>query len=190
MIRVNLLRDQTAHAHKVSAAPKVSVSRVGLVLLALLVVVVGGMAFWYFTVSHEIDTLSAERDRLRIENARLQELRKQITEYENMKRLRQSRIEVLEKLKESQTGPVLLLNHVIHSIPLDSNMWLTSMDQKGDRVQIIGYAQRSETIPDFMSSLAATGHFDSVDLELIEEEKEAARFSLVCVNARRKVRTE
>jgi Tfp pilus assembly protein PilN len=107
-----------------------------------------------------------------------------------MKQLRQSRIEVIEKLKEFQTGPVLLLNHVIHSIPANANLWLTAMDQKGDRVQIVGFAQRSEAIPDFMSSLAASGYFESVDLELIEEQKDAAKFSLLCVSTQKKISTE
>ncbi len=43
---------------------------------------------------------------------RLQALRKEINEYEKAKRLRESRIEVIETLKEFQTGPVRLLNHV------------------------------------------------------------------------------
>ncbi len=41
-----------------------------------------------------------------------------------------------------------------------------------------------------MSSLATSGYFKSVDLENIEEEKEAAKFSLVCVSTERKTPTE
>jgi Tfp pilus assembly protein PilN len=77
----------------------------------------------------------------------------------------------------------MLLNHVIQSIPPNSSIWLTLLDQKGDNIHITGYTLRSESIPDFMSNLAATNFFKSVDLELMEDTKEAAKFSLVCMGA-------
>jgi Tfp pilus assembly protein PilN len=188
MIKVNLLRDQTVKVRK--SVPKPSISSVGLMLAVIAVLAAAAMGAWWYTVSRQITTLTGERDRLRIENARLQALRKEINEYEKAKRLREARIDVIEKLKESQTGPVRLLNDVIHSIPRDANVWLTVMDQKGERIQITGYAHHSQMIPDFMSNLATSGYFKTVDLENIEEEKEAAKFSLVCVAAEKKLPTE
>ncbi len=188
MIKVNLLRDQTDRVRKITV--KQTVSGVGLLLAVVAVLAAAAMGAWWYTVRRQITDLTGERDRLRIENTRLQALRKEISEYEKAKRLRESRIEVIETLKEFQTGPVRLLNHVIHSIPRDANVWLTVLDQRGERVQITGYAHHSQSIPDFMSSLAASGYFKTVDLENIEEEKEAAKFSLVCVAAERKAPTE
>jgi Tfp pilus assembly protein PilN len=181
MIKVNLLREQTVHVHKTEVKSSNAVT--ALALLALFIVAAGGVGGWWYYIARETRTLTESRDKLRIENARLQGLRKQISEYEKLKRLGQSRIDVIEKLKEYQTGPVLLLNHVIQSIPRDSSMWLTLLDQKGDRIHITGYTLRNEAIPDFMSNLSATGFFKSVDLELLEDTKEAARFSLICVGA-------
>jgi len=42
---------------------------------------------------------------------------------------------------------------------------------------------RGEAVPDFMSNLAATGFFRTVDLELYEDQQkgEAAKFVLVCI---------
>jgi Tfp pilus assembly protein PilN len=144
---------------------------------------------WYYLHS-QIGNLTGSRDKLRVENTRLQELRKQIDEYEKMKRERQSRIDIIEQLKVNQTGPVLLLNHVIQSIPTNAALWLTSLDQKGDQIRISGFTLRGESIPDFMSNLSATGFFRTVDLELYEDQlKEAAKFTLLCVSER-KTRTE
>jgi Tfp pilus assembly protein PilN len=181
MIKVNLLREQTVHLQKTEV--KSSAVGTGLAILALFIIAAGGIGGWWYYISMHIGTLTETRDRLRIEDDRLQGLRKQITEYEKLKRLGQNRIDVIEKLKEYQIGPVLLLNHVIQSIPPDSSMWLTLLDQRGDRIHIIGYTLRNEAIPDFMSNLSATGFFKSVDLELLEDTKEAARFSLICVGA-------
>jgi Tfp pilus assembly protein PilN len=183
MIKVNLLRDQTVHIRKTAAKP--AVSRMGLVLLATVLVVAGGIGATWYSLDHQIRTLTGTRNRLREEDKRLQALKKEVERYQKLKQLRQSRIEVIEKLKEFQVGPVSLLNHLIQSMPRDSSIWLTLLDQKGDRIQIKGYALQNEAVADFMSSLSATGYFKSVDLELLESDKEASRFSLICVSPRK-----
>ncbi len=184
MIKVNLLRDQTVRTRKTTVAP--TTTPLGWVMLMVLAVVFLGLgATWYY-LDGQIADLTGSRDRLRVESNRLQELRKEIERFEAMKRERQSRIDIIEQLKTNQTGPVLLLNRVLHSIPTSAAVWLTSLEQKGDQVRITGYTVRGETIPDFMSNLSATGYFRSVDLELYEDQdKEAAKFILLCVNERR-----
>jgi Tfp pilus assembly protein PilN len=144
--------------------------------------VAAAMGAWTFYVRQQIQTGTEKVKKLRVEEARLQELKKEIDRYEAMKKLRQSRIDVIEKLKENQTGPVLLLNSVIQSIPRDGILWLTSLTQKSDKIKIVGYTQQTDTIPDFMSNLTASGIFKSVDLESIESDKEASRFSLICTS--------
>ncbi len=181
MIKVNLLREPTIRIHKSVVTPTTSPTGwLALAVLALVAVVLAGT--WYYLQS-QIDELSGSRDKLRVENMRLQELRKQIDRFEKMKQERQSRIDIIEQLKTNQTGPVLLLNHVLHSIPTSAALWLTALDQKGDQVRITGFTVSGETIPDFMSNLSATGFFRTVDLELYEDqEKEPAKFTLLCVS--------
>jgi len=185
MIKVNLLRDQTVRKQKAVAAVKPEVSRTGLLVLAVFGLLMLGLGSYWYYLSGQITNLTERREKLKIENERLKGLKLEIDKFEKLKKVRQARIDVIEKLKESQTGPVLLLNRVIQSIPRDSGLWLSLLDQKGDRVQIAGYALRGELIPDFMTSLGASGHFSSVDLELLEEEKDSARFSLICMNKQR-----
>ena len=90
---------------------------------------------------------------------------------------------MIERLKEQQTGPVLLLNHVLHSIPRNRLLWLTSLIQRDSDVKIVGQTQQIEAIPDFMTNLAETGFFQSVDLEEITTQNDASKFSLRCVSA-------
>jgi len=183
MIRVNLLKDHGADVKKQAAEPRGS--RMGLTLMALFILLLSGMGTSWYYLENQVKLLKERRDTLRTENERLQQSKKQIDELEKLKRLRQSRIEVIEKLRDAQTGPVLILNHVIRSMPRDAALWLTVLDQKADRVQIKGYAMRCESIPDFMSNLSQSGYFTTVDLELIEVEKNAARFSLGCSTLRK-----
>jgi Tfp pilus assembly protein PilN len=180
MIKVNLLREQTPRKSK-KAMVTPTISATGLIFAAMFLVVAGCMGAWWYYLNREVNSLTETRGILQLENERLKGIKRQIDQYDKDKRLLSSRIETIEKLKEYQTGPVLLLNHVIQSIPRNSSMWLTLLDQKGDRIQIVGYTLRNESIPDFMSNLSATGFFKTVDLELIEETKEAAKFSLICV---------
>jgi len=184
MIKVNLFRDKTQKIRKATAKPAVSRTVLLMaVVFALPLVALG--AYWY-QIKTDIRTLSETRTRLKAEDARLQGLKKEIARTEELKGQVKSRIDIIERLKDSQSGPVLLLNHVIQSIPRATPLWLTSMDQKGDRIQITGFTSRSEAIPDLISNLAAGGFFKDVDLELIEDQKdqkdhrELAKFTLVC----------
>jgi Tfp pilus assembly protein PilN len=185
MIKINLLKDQTSRPRKAILGP--SVSRTGLIAAAVFILLVGGITGSWFYVSRQVHNLTLSRNRLKAEDARLQELKKQIEQYDKLKRLRQTRIEVIEKLKDNQTGPVQLLNGVIHSMPGDGSLWLNLLNQKGDRTQIVGFTLRNESVADFMANLSLTGLFKSVDLELIESQKDASKFSVVCVNGKREV---
>jgi len=180
MIKVNLLRDQTAHIKKAAVTVKPEVSRTGLIVFAIMGVTVLGLGGYWYYLDGEIKRFTGTRNTLKAENERLQALKKEVEKFEKLKKLRQSRIEVIEKLRDSQTGPVLLLNHVIQSVPRERALWLTS----------VGYAFASETIPDFMTNLSRTGFFNSVDLELMEEERDATRFSLTCNTKKKKATTE
>jgi len=181
MIKVNLLRDPTARAHKTFVKP--TSSRTGLALIAFLALVVVGMGAWYLYTNTQKKNLTLHRNDLRTQELRLEELKKQIAQFEEIKRERTRRIDVIEKLKEKQTGPVLLLNHVLQSIPRNRLLWLTTLAQRDNRVQVVGYAQQIEAIPDFMTNLKKTGFFQSVDLETIVRETDASRFSLLCMSA-------
>jgi Tfp pilus assembly protein PilN len=185
MIKVNLVRDQTVQARHIVAAPRTS--PLGWMMLAALTLVLSGLGGTWYYLHTQVTELTTSRDRLAVENARLQGLKKQIDQFEKMRHERQNRIDVINQLKENQSGPVLLLNSVIRSIPPGAVLWLTGIEQKGTQVRITGFTQRGESIPDLLSNLSATGFFKTVDLELYEDQlKEAAKFTLVCVSAPKK----
>jgi Tfp pilus assembly protein PilN len=184
MIKVNLLRDQTARVRRNFVKP--TVSRTGLIFAAIFIVAVGLISAWWLYLDRQITHYTEEKNTLRIKEARLQALNKEIDRYKQMKNLRLDRINVIEQLKAAQTGPVSLLNQVLQSIPQHGVMWLTNVTQKDEQVKIVGFTQQTEVIPDFMSNLSANGFFQSVDLESIESQKEASKFSLLCLSAKKK----
>ncbi len=104
MIKVNLLKDQTAQVRKTFVKP--TVSRIGLIFCTIFLLAAAIMGGWSYYVRQQIQTGTVKVKKLRAEEARLQVLKKEIEKYEKLKQLRQSRIDVIEKLKENQTGPV------------------------------------------------------------------------------------
>jgi type IV pilus assembly protein PilN len=183
MIKVNLLKDQATRPRKTFTPPKVS--RIGLIFLAIFVLVAGATGFWTLHIHKQIQTGTEKRETLRREEARLQTLNREIEKFEKLKLQRQSRIDIIEQLKANQTGPVLLLTKILQSIPHDGALWLTTLSQKAETVKITGYTQHTEVIPDFMSNLMTCGYFQSVDLEMIEAQKDASKFSLVCISGKK-----
>jgi Tfp pilus assembly protein PilN len=188
VIKVNLLREQAPRAKKAVAAVTPTVSRSGLVFVAIFVVLAGALGGAWYYYRHQIQVLTAQRNRLRIENARVQQWKKDIGEFEKLKQLLEKRVAVIEELKQSQTGPVRLLNTIIQSTPKDDSVWLTLLDQKPDRVQITGFILRNESLPDFMNNLMASGYFTSVDLDLFEaaKDKSSSKFVLTCKSPQRR----
>jgi hypothetical protein len=75
MIKVNLLKDQTARTRKTFVKPKVS--RTGLIFAVLLLAAAGVMGAWAFTVNHQISVDTVRREELRREVARLELLKKE-----------------------------------------------------------------------------------------------------------------
>ncbi len=183
MIKVNLLKDPSARSsRRTFVKPKMS-RGTGPALVAFIVLVAAGMGAWFFYVNMQKNKLTATKQELVDKENHLKELKVKLARYQEDKIEKQKRIDVIEELQKRQTGPVLLMNHVLASIPRDRLLWLTTMNQKDDRVQIVGYTERIEAIPDFMTNLAKNDFFQSVDLESIESSNDAAKFSLLCTSA-------
>jgi len=76
MIKVNLLKDQTAQVRKTFAKP--TVSRIGLIFCAIFLLAAAAMGTWGFYVHQQIQTSTDKVKKLRAEVARLQDLKKEI----------------------------------------------------------------------------------------------------------------
>ena len=183
MIKVNLLKDQTVRVRRSFAKPRVS--QIGLVYSVIFLVVAGAMAAGYLYINQQITIQTERRDNLRKDEARLQKLKLEVDKYDKLKQKRQSRIDLIEKLKENQNGPVLLLNTIIQGIPQRGDFWLTNLEQKTGTIQITGLTRSPEAIPDLLKNLTASGIFSSVDLEFIERQDDVSKFSIICTNIKK-----
>lgn len=186
MIKVNLLREYGAKAKKVRM-PTMPASMVGIYLLVgFTVIALGVFGAWYY-LDGDITRMTEERDRLTLEGQRLKKLRADIEVAKKRKTEVEHRIEVIQNLKENQTGPVLILNTIIQAIPTNPPVWLTIVEQRAERVRLTGFAQRQEIISDFMTALARSGFFKDVELNDLVEMPEAAEFKMTLTSAKRPV---
>jgi Tfp pilus assembly protein PilN len=183
MIKVNLLRDHAVRKHKSFVKPNVSLF--GLVCVAIFLLAAGAMALWTKHVNRQIDDGIMQRTDLRKTNDELKRLSAEIDKFAKLRSQLEERTQAIDKLKEAQSGPVSLLNTVIHSIPSNADLWLTSLAQKSESIKIIGYTSQAEVIPDLMNNLTVSGFFSSVDLEMIERSNDSSKFSILCTSAKK-----
>jgi len=181
MIKVNPLKDHSAYVEKkqpIIAAPKVS--WVGYAYIAAVIITISVLGYAWISSGGAIKNAAADNQRLEKELKEMEALRKQFVELEQKKQERQAKIAIIERLLESQKGPVKLLNVIIQSIPQDRDVWLTSLEQTVNGVKIKGQTRNPDMLPDFMDSLGKSGIFASVDIEQIERHDDTSNFSILC----------
>lgn len=186
MIKVNLLKEQMAHKPKKISTTMVSptISRAITIYVAVWIIVIGGLAFYWNSLNKQIRSGETIQADLRREEERLKSLRQELEKLEALRTQRQNRINIIERLKESQKGPVSLLNAVIQAIPARGNLWLTQLEQKDIGIKVLGTTNNPEVIPDLMNNLTESGMFSSVDIELIERNDDSSNFSILCTSKR------
>ena len=183
MIKVNLLKDHSIPVEKkqsVISAPKASL--VGYLYTAVIVVAIVVFVYTWFSSGNAIEVADAENRRLESELKEMEALRNQFVELEQKKQERLNKIAIIEKLLESQTGPVELLNAVIQAVPQNRDIWLTLLEQTKSGIKVKGTTRVPEVLPDFMKDLEKSGIFASVDVEQIERHDDISDFTLLCAS--------
>jgi type IV pilus assembly protein PilN len=102
-------------------------------------------------------------------------------EAENYKR----RVDVIDQLRNNQTGPVNLLAMVGETVNNTEAVWLNNMKDQGTSVDIEGVALSSDAVANLISNLQKTGYFRNVEIkESIQDDSvkdmQAFTFTLTC----------
>jgi type IV pilus assembly protein PilN len=163
MIRINLLAPERKPATKAVKTPSVPGAFQAYLLLTLFG---GGMlvlcaAMWWIKSAQiaELDRLiRADEERQR----QLQAIKKQVDEFQAKKTLLETKVNLIEKLKAEQKGPVHMLDEISKALP--DFVWLTAMDQAGSGIKFKGEANGLVAVADFISALQRSGWFPQADL--------------------------
>jgi type IV pilus assembly protein PilN len=179
MIRVNLLSaDRPAGKKaKVPSAP-------GAVQLYLfLAVFVGGAivlsALLFVYVNRQIADLDAKIVDRNKRLSDLQAVKKQVDEFQAKKKTLEDKVNLIERLRAEQAGPVHMLDEISKALP--DFVWLTSMDQNGANLSMKGQTSGLTAVADFIANLQRSGWFPSVELKSTTEANNVVTFEVGAV---------
>ncbi len=126
--------------------------------------------------SATLDTkIAAAEERQR----QLQEIKRQVDALELKRATFQRKVDLIERLKAEQSGPVHMLDEVSKALP--DFVWLTNLDQTGTAIRFTGQSNGLTSIADFISALERSGWFPNVDLASSTEASNIITYALTAL---------
>ena len=189
MIRINLLGAPKPKGKR--GAPAVVEMNIGggvspaiKVAAVLFVAAVLNAGYWYRLdsqkqkIAKQMAVATRQNQELSQVKARYMERQRQA---ENYKR----RVDVIDQLRANQTGPVNLLNMVGTTVNNTEAVWLNTMKDDGNAINIEGLALSQDAVANLITNLQKTGFFKNIEIkETYQDESvkdmQAFLFTLSC----------
>ena len=170
MIRVNLTgAERATQKRKGGGGPP---GAPGAVQAYLFLALFGGgaallcAALWWYE-SAKIRDLDSQIVVAEKRQKELQAIKVQVDALEAKRATFQKKVDLIERLKAEQTGPVHMLDEISKALP--DFVWLSAMDQTGPTVKFTGESTGLTSIADFIAALERSGWFPNVDLSSSQE---------------------
>jgi len=157
MIKINLLPTKKKPPKKV-----IDLQQQLLLGFLILVLVLMAMAFFWKRQRDQIEALQKEKV---ADEALIQSQDNVLKEVKNVEEERKKvaeKIEVIEKLKRNQAGPVRLLDELSKALPVGVN--LGSLNESSNNVNIEGEAFTNDDVVRFVDNLKASPYLSDVML--------------------------
>ena len=157
MIRINLLATERKTK---AASPGFQAGQKMMVIGSLVLVVTIALLGWrYWSLGQQDAEVARAIDAANREEQRLQEILKQVREFENRKKLLEARIALIDELRKGQTAPVHMIDQISKALP--EMTWLTNMAQSPDgyTLTIQGRCLTLTSLSDFIGNLEASRYF-------------------------------
>ena len=195
MIRINLLGAPKPKGKKrgvpAFAMPSLEFS-VGspamLLAIAVAVVALGNGLYWY-KLDREKKSIAEQMQTAKVKNAQLATIQTKYLERQKEADAYKRRVDVIDQLRNNQSGPVSLLSMVADTVNGTEAVWLNSMQDQGANVAIDGTALSSDAVANLITNLQKTGFFKNIEMkESIQDdavrEMQAFQFTLTCEKAK------
>lgn len=168
MIKINLVREGRA-VRGAGAAPGVTAAAAAGPSNANNILVVGGLilgvlvaAGWWFlqkrTLAEKQETVANKS----VEAQRLDSIIKEVEEYQKRKDSLQKRIDLINNLKQSQKGPVRIMDQISKDLP--DLVWLDKLSMSGGLISIEGRGLNPNAIANFVENIKSDSFFEEPDL--------------------------
>ena len=161
MIRINLLSSGPKGR---PAKPQYDVRAQVLLGAGLLVVTVSGCWWYSDSLDAEIAARQAEKEDKTKQVAQLKEQVKQVSDFEQRKKLLEDKNRIIDQLEKSRVGPVKVLDYVSQSLePL--KLWLVRVGVNGQNIDLEGRALTNDDVVEFVNNLRRTDYFTDINLQ-------------------------
>jgi type IV pilus assembly protein PilN len=195
MIRINLLGTPKPKKGKGRATvgggtslPQLEMGGSSILIFALLIIVIAvGGSWWYANGSEAKRTRRDHQEAWRPRRSRIKELSGVKAAYEEKQKQAsqlKKRFDVIDQLRAGQAGPVKLLNAMGDTISTTDAVWINTMTEDGNTINLSGVALSPVAVANLMTNLKKSGFFKSVELKETSQEDyrsvPAFTFQLVC----------
>ena len=133
----------------------------------------------FFYVSGQIRALDTKIAAAEERQRQLQEIKRQVDALELKRATFQRKVDLIERLKAEQSGPVHMLDEISKSLP--DFVWMTNLDQTGTAVRFTGQSNGLTSVADFISALERSGWFPNVDLASSTENANIITYALTAI---------
>jgi type IV pilus assembly protein PilN len=164
VIRINLIARERPRG-KGTGEPSAHRITAGAVLVLLLTV--GGVGWWYWSLHQQSQALDQEIVRTEAEATTLRAVLKQVQEFEGRKVQLQKRVTLIEQLRKGQAAPARVLDQISRSLP--DRLWLSDLTQAGNDFTLSGFATSMSALSDFVAGLEGTKWFHK-PVEIIDSQ--------------------
>ena len=175
MIKINLLDSVTERQTATSAAveKKVAspVSRLLLMSIAVFTLFAAVTGWDFISSARAKAAAETELAEQKKKAAELEKVMKEQKELEEKIRNVDLRIEAIKKLRNSQAGPSAVLSSISERIGMTPDIYLESVEQKGDQLTIKGSSPSESAVTQFGRSLEfSSGLFSNLSIETQRKE--------------------
>jgi len=190
MIRINLLgapkpknKRGSVSVPNVMEMGEPGSPKVKILLLLLLLAAVNGM-YWY-SLDKQNKAIAEKMQMAEQDNRRLAEVKAKYLERQKQADSYKRRVDVIDQLRASQTGPVNLLNTIGDTVNNTEAVWLSTMKDSGPSVDIEGMALSTDAVATLITNLQKTGYFKNIEIKETYQddtykEMQAFQFTLTC----------
>src|ERR1035441_285417 len=157
MIRINLLGSPKPKGKKNVAVsmPSMDLGNLGgpLVQVAAVLLIAGALngGYWY-TLDREKKAIEVQSRLAEQKNRELADIKVRYMERQRQAELYKRRVDVIDQLRNNQTGPVALLSMIADTVNRTEAVWLNSMQDQGANVAIDGTALSSDAVANLIST--------------------------------------
>jgi Tfp pilus assembly protein PilN len=193
MIRINLLetakaKNKRAGGTAVPSLPAMEMGDMGSPKLKVLVIVlvVGLINFGYWhRLDQQAKVIAGQMQAAEQKNRELSDVKARFLERQREADAYKRRVDVIDKLRSGQTGPVNLLAMLGETVNGTEAVWLRKLDDTGPSVDLEGTALSTDAVASLIGNLQKTGFFKTVEIkETFQDDAikdmQAFQFTLTC----------